>query len=264
MEQHSSSGRDQQQTPKQTEDVPVSPTQPNPQNTEGISTESIKAKQDQFEERIKRGERWMIYLTAAIALFALGSVIVGFFQWQVMSGQLKEMQAAQRPWVSANIQIAGPLVFEANGSSIPLKITLKNTGDTPATRILAIPRLFVREKQPMDLLAIQKRRCEAGRRPPVPSGGIGYTLFPGDTVTEYNTPTMTHDEFGSQQTIAPFIVVCINYQFTYSGENHQTAAMYTLMRVDPTRPGMAFVIKPQDGSVPIDKLRFQFLGSYAE
>jgi hypothetical protein len=234
-----------------------------PKTQKNISTESIEAKQKEFEERLKRSERWMIALTGAIAVSAIGSVIVGYFQWSVMRGQLNEMRIAQRPWVSADVQIAGPLVFEANGSAIPLKLTLKNTGHTPATRILAIPILFVREEQPMNFLAIQKRRCEAGQRPAGPSGGIGYTLFPGDTVTEYNTPSMTREEFGTQPTIVPYVVVCINYQFTFSGENHQTAAMFVLMRVDPVRPG-AFVINPKDGSVPTNNLRFQALGSYAD
>ena len=92
MEQDPSSDREQRQTSKQAENVPMPQSQPTPQDTESISRDAIKAKQEEFEESIKRGERWMIYLTAAIALFAFGSVIVGYFQWRVMSGQLTEMK----------------------------------------------------------------------------------------------------------------------------------------------------------------------------
>lgn len=37
-----------------------------------------------LEDRIRGAEKWMIWLTGAIALFALGSVVVGVLQWSVI------------------------------------------------------------------------------------------------------------------------------------------------------------------------------------
>jgi predicted phage gp36 major capsid-like protein len=47
----------------------------------------------ELKDRIKRAEAWVIWLTAAMALFALCSVVVGYFQWSVMNGQLGEMRS---------------------------------------------------------------------------------------------------------------------------------------------------------------------------
>src|SRR5437016_5735343 len=55
--------------------------------TDGNQDQEIKALKDE----IRRGERWIIGLTAAIALFALGSVAAALLQWSVMSKQLAEM-----------------------------------------------------------------------------------------------------------------------------------------------------------------------------
>jgi len=47
-----------------------------------------------------RAEKIMAWLTGAIALFALGSVIVGVLQWNVMSGQLDEMKREEEPYIA--------------------------------------------------------------------------------------------------------------------------------------------------------------------
>jgi len=45
-----------------------------------------------LEQRIGRGEKWMITFTGAAALFTLCSAVVALLQWRVMSGQLNEMK----------------------------------------------------------------------------------------------------------------------------------------------------------------------------
>src|SRR5258708_39541206 len=53
---------------------------------------SAQSQITQLEDRIKSAEKWMIWLTAAIAFFGLCSIGVGILQWRVMSGQLDEMK----------------------------------------------------------------------------------------------------------------------------------------------------------------------------
>jgi hypothetical protein len=58
-----------------------------------------------------------------IALAALATIVYAVFaygQWQVMSGQLQEMQEARRPWMQGDIQFVGPLVFDKDGTRRPL------------------------------------------------------------------------------------------------------------------------------------------------
>jgi hypothetical protein len=94
MKQDPPSDSEQQQRSQQTKKIPKPPNHPNATKTEAISTDPIRAKQEELEERIRRGERWLIYLTAAIAFFGLCSVIVAILQWRVMSGQLAEMKSS--------------------------------------------------------------------------------------------------------------------------------------------------------------------------
>jgi hypothetical protein len=69
----------------------VPPNPPNPPDTQSVGKQGVEGKVEELEDRVKKGEIWMIGLTAAIALFALCSVAVGILQWSVMKGQLKEM-----------------------------------------------------------------------------------------------------------------------------------------------------------------------------
>jgi hypothetical protein len=94
MEQDPSSGREKQQTSKQAEDVPTPPNQQNATKAETIRAEAINTKQEELEERLKRGERWMLILTAVMACATVVSAVVGIYQWQVMSGQLAEMKTS--------------------------------------------------------------------------------------------------------------------------------------------------------------------------
>ena len=53
----------------------------------------MKREVKDIDDRVKKGERWMIGLTSAIALSALCSVVVGGLQWSTMMGQLSEMKS---------------------------------------------------------------------------------------------------------------------------------------------------------------------------
>ena len=68
------------------------PTTTPPPVTQGIFHQEIRSQVSDIEDRVKRAERWMIGLTAAIAFFGLCSVVVAVLQWQSMDGQLEEMR----------------------------------------------------------------------------------------------------------------------------------------------------------------------------
>ncbi len=44
----------------------------------------------------------------------------------------RQLELAERPWIAANIERNGPLTFNVNGANIPIKITMRNTGNSPA------------------------------------------------------------------------------------------------------------------------------------
>ena len=163
------------------------------------------------------------------------------------------------------VEIAGPLFMENNSPGVRLKITLKNPGYSPATNIVPFPIMTGREQQPMNMLEMQKRRCSTINQSPGLSGGLVYTLFPGDTVEEYNTPSIAREEIESIGfSIVPLVIICVNYKWAFSGENHQTASVYALGRVDPTYPGQAFTIDLRASPIPAASLHLTPIGSYAD
>lgn len=54
--------------------------------TEARSNDGARSDITKLEGRIRAAEKWMIWLTAAIAFFALCSVVVGVLQWAAISG----------------------------------------------------------------------------------------------------------------------------------------------------------------------------------
>jgi hypothetical protein len=103
-----------------------------------IEPANDKSEVAELRGKIKRAELWMIWLTGAIALFGLGTVIVGGLQWRaikgqltLLSGQLDEMQLDQRPWLTVragNVKMSG-------GGSVSIPMILGNSGKTPANHV---------------------------------------------------------------------------------------------------------------------------------
>src|SRR5579864_5207572 len=58
-----------------------------------IRNEEMDTKIQNLGEQLHKAEKWMIWLTGAIAFFGLCTVLVGALQWNAMKGQLKEMKS---------------------------------------------------------------------------------------------------------------------------------------------------------------------------
>lgn len=84
-------------------------------------------------ERINRSDRWMIALTAVIALAGLASA--GIFGWQlnIMSGQLDEMKFESRPWIA--VTSFGLVNPDDPVEPLKTRITYQNVGRIPATNV---------------------------------------------------------------------------------------------------------------------------------
>lgn len=88
----------EQQHPKQNPDVqainpPLSPKEPTPITATPISADPNRTQIELLEDRMRSAEKWMVWLTGAIAFFGLCTVVVGALQWGAMKGQLGEMQS---------------------------------------------------------------------------------------------------------------------------------------------------------------------------
>jgi hypothetical protein len=73
---------------------PALPDNPSSPNASAVSSQEVQTQVKKLEDQVRRAEKWMIWLTAAIAFFGLCQVIASLLQWRTMSGQLREMKSS--------------------------------------------------------------------------------------------------------------------------------------------------------------------------
>jgi hypothetical protein len=84
-------------------------------------------------------KHWLDYATAVFALIAAGgsisSVVVGWWQWDILRVQLQAMQTDQRPWVRIEIASIDSLIVSDKGIQFGVVFKFKNFGKSPATNV---------------------------------------------------------------------------------------------------------------------------------
>src|SRR5882672_3773421 len=100
--------------------VPPPPDRPTSPNAEQVPSNDAEQRITSLEDRIRLGERWMIYLTGAIAFFGLCSVIVAFLQWQSMQGQLGELKTSGNQ-VERQVLLTGGQLIQAGKQTMTMQ-----------------------------------------------------------------------------------------------------------------------------------------------
>jgi len=164
----------------------------------------------------------MIGLTAAIALFALGSVIVGVLQWSAMEGQLGEMKSsgidmveADRPWIGVAMRIDEPEL----GKIPRVDVSMINSGKRPA-------RITRMQYQGKVFATFPKDPPYASQGPP--STGI---LMPNQpSLNTYNVTgeAVNQETMNTLSGESPTLYLYINIEYTdvRTGKSHYTHACW--------------------------------------
>jgi hypothetical protein len=143
--QNETSGQDIEQQPNQdSTSIPLLQDQPSSTPAGGEGNKSDTNKINNLENLIESTEkRLMIFLTAAMAFFALCGVGVAVLQWKTMNGQLEEMrsqfQRDQRPYVMPTK--VEPFPFAA-GKPIMVNLRWVNYGKSPAIKVSGRSAIF--------------------------------------------------------------------------------------------------------------------------
>ena len=185
-----------------------------------------------------------------------GMVAASSQQATALSGQLsimrKQLEAADRPWVSAEIAailtpgVPGPrnLIFDQDGTPhVTLEIRLKNIGRSVANNVsstamaLALPIYEGFSNTPVDR---QKQICGY----PEAITMIQHSIFPGNTESDYVQVSFATKEiverrsrFQIQKMVAVFVYGCANYQSAASAAWHQTGFPMRYTRAIPNIRG---------------------------
>lgn len=184
-----------------------------------------------------------------VGIWVAAGVGVAAIIWSVVSssGQLSEMRAEQRPWVSAQkISGNGPMDFNSGGITVPLTFEFLNSGHGPAfyVEVALLPQLFSRN---MFDPVVQQKNCRRQIR-------FGVSLFPNQATSLSYTATVTAKDIERENALWPpkakppltiFMLACIRYTDAVTGMEHYTPY---ILRVGP----MAQYGLPGNIQAPID------------
>jgi hypothetical protein len=228
---------------------------------------------------------WAVFIYAAITLaiwYATNKTAKA--AKETADTTAKQLELAERPWMTAKI-IGGEFDFQEDGSaSFKAAIVMKNIGRSPAIAIdngfsVILPK---REALFTEPLAKQKELCDALRKrqaKPIETTGISI-LFPNEETSPLGFSTSIPKEWIDQAALPPtatdphrvifagILVGCVDYQFTFTGNHHQTGYIYEISRREPTARNPNFPYMLQIGvSLPPDRIiltEYFFGGRYAD
>jgi len=204
-----------------------------------------QAQAEKRKARLEIANTLGIYLAAVVAI---GAIVAAWMssseQLHNMQGQLDVMVAQQRPWLQVTPRLDGPLrTILALGKkpevfSVSLAFDAKNTGLTPATKIVFSSTVVV-EGEGTDMKArdeAQEQACKQANEQAKSSGKVGESLFP-------NEAKVLHTGFSGRIAEAdafPYVLEgCVDY--TYAGNQHgQTGYRLMLGRIDTLWKGVKF------------------------
>jgi len=186
-----------------------------------------------------------------------GMVTASSQQATTLGGQLsimrKQLEAADRAWISVGASISGPLTYDArNGVFIGFRFILNDTGRSPAQGV-HISAELVTTILLSNTEAEQKRICE-GHAKALASGAHGYqeyTVFPGEPDIEEESIQLSIkdiDAFYSAFEKAPIprpdfvpigLVGCVDYTFLSSPIHHQTGFAFQILTREGGNPFMS-------------------------
>jgi hypothetical protein len=158
----------------------------------------------------------------------------------------RQLEISQRPWVSIDTYILGPLTFSPGGSAqATLRFVVRNVGNSPAMGLSVQPVMYIASRDNQDPLMERSKVCEENRTRGVGADG---TLFPKGELTK--TMTFSGDskdilkDSNRTGSFSPAVIVCASYRSTFDDRpRYTTGIIYYLRRTDPSQPGVYFRLK---------------------
>jgi hypothetical protein len=188
----------------------------------------------------------------------------------IMRGQLDEMRAGQRPWVSLNTALKSGLVWNKDGLPMfNISYKIRNVGKTPA---LSVHWWFGLEPlgSAFDGGAnMQKRQC-GQRDMSLNTPTSKPFLLPNDELTDEQYIGMTADDVasatihnGSASAISIYLVGCVSYFISGEKEIHGTGFDYMVGILTSDGPGTPFM--PMKEAIPFQQIMLipYWHGNYA-
>lgn len=178
--------------------------------------------------------------TAVLLLFV--NVIMAIANWRAAKAARDSAETAKdtliaedRPWLTADVRIAGPLVFDKTGAvSVPVWFAVKNSGHSPAINAWAFPELFLPRNTETEPNIEREKFCSSVTRM---TNGSGQAIFPSGSAPDSAgiVSTAVAGNVVRQASvdgfINPTIILCIAYQTTLEGKWHHTGMIFDVSQM---------------------------------
>jgi hypothetical protein len=213
--------------------------------------------------------------TVILAIVTAGLIIVGICQTRQVAKTIAltraEFIATQRPWITVDVRIGGPLAYDANGANFTFVFILENIGNSPATNVWPDFKVVAPDSGPIvthfDERKMQREIIE--RRKHSEKIWHGDTIFPKKTIEKRITYTITMEELSKimkhapidAPLLSPSLIGAVCYYSHFSTAPNQTGFICEIRRSDVPRiesikknrwPPAIFT---DDGTIPANELR---------
>lgn len=165
----------------------------------------------------------------------------------------KLIVASQRAWLTVEVSLVKgqeQIVFSRDGAVLPIRIDIKNIGNSPAIKV-SWPAWLIFAGSGLNPLQEQSLRCNKIRQQPF---GIGPTIFPQDRYPDpdiqwsYGAGASWEEINKRMPRIMVSLVGCVDYAFpTDPDVHHQTGFVYHVSMPDSEIPEIA----AQSGNIPV-------------
>ena len=176
---------------------------------------------------------------------------------------------SSRAWVDLDIEINGPITYIANGDlRFPVKLKLKNVGQSPATNVAIFAQWFLRVVDKSIPDALESTCTKAGLYTIITKGN--YAVFPGKEIDpdwNFGYPNEKLQESNRKLssslgipivslrfTESPQLLACVTYNIVGDNKIHFTRVVRNLHKLvnGEITPQLNF---PNTGTVPTGEIR---------
>jgi hypothetical protein len=144
--------------------VPESPNNPASSRAQAETDARQEREIKSLQESIRAGEKWLIWLTAAMAFFALCGVVVGVLQWKAMKLQSGVMQGQLEQMKGSSVQ-ADKLIGETHALATNAGTQANNAADQVKRLSDLVDATNKQAVATAGELAIMQKQLEAADRP---------------------------------------------------------------------------------------------------
>jgi hypothetical protein len=235
---------------------------------------------------VKPNEKWLIVIDAALLISTI--VIAGIYYCQL--GEMRKstnaatsaantaansLLVSERPWISVQISVEGPLTFNQDGARVLLRVVPTNAGHSPAVRVSHEIKVIPSFLHTPDPRKIRDEVCsqEAHSSQSPISHSTLETWFPGDQPPEVSNELVPWSEIkraGIDTPLSLFptmhpngdfeikIVYCVAYRPAFSDVQYHTGYILDLERKTSTPPFENTLFNPKYGTVPLSDLLLRY------